>query len=193
MEELKDKVVSETTENAEAINANQHSDNSFEAIVAKLSANKENKTYRGLKVRNVIVNLDDEELPRITLVVNQDIDGYVAKDDGYVLGKTRNIFTSAFALAGVLKEDENVAVMANHLIQNPKVAETLFSGAYINVIQVPVKSGAEYRNPFSTKDDVDAYVSDHDWFSNLVVGIKLGAIGNKVVDKFIDRVVDRML
>ena len=166
---------------------------SFETIVAKLSANKDNKTYRGLKVRNVIVNLDDDELPRITLVVNSDIDGYVEKDGAYVAGKTHNVFTSAFALAAVLKENEETAMMANYIVRNPKVAETLFSGATINLIQVPVKSGAEYVNPFTTKADAEAYVSDHDWISNLVVAVKLGAVGNKVIDRLIDRMVDGMM
>ena len=176
-----------------AINASAIVTDSFDAIVAKLSASKDNKTYRGLKVRNVIVNLDDDELPRITLVVNSDIDGYVEKDGAYVAGKTHNVFTSAFALAAVLKENEETAMMANYIVRNPKVAETLFSGATINLIQVPVKSGAEYVNPFTTKTDAEAYVSDHDWISNLVVAVKLGVVGNKVIDRLIDRMVDGMM
>lgn len=193
MEELKDKVVAETPAAEAAITASAVVTDNFEAIVAKLSASKENKTYRGLKVRNVIVNLDNDELPRITLVVNSDIDGYIEKDGAYVAGKTHNVFTSAFALAAVLKENEETAMMANYIVRNPKVAETLFSGATINLIQIPVKANTEYRNPFTTKTDAEAYVSDHDWISNLVVAVKLGAVGNKVIDRLIDRMVDGMM
>ena len=193
MEDVKDKVAVEAQAAEGAITPAVAVTDTFESIVAKLSASKDNKTYRGLKVRNVIVNLDDEELPRITLVVNSDIDGFVEKDGAYVAGKTHNVFTSAFALAAVLKENEETAMMANSIVRNPKVAETLFSGSMINLIQVPVKAGAEYVNPFTTKTDADAYVSDHDWISNLVVNVKLGAVGNKVIDRLIDRMVDGMM
>lgn len=193
MAEEKTKVAVEAQVAEETITPSVTVTDSFETIVAKLSANKDNKTYRGLKVRNVIVNLDDDELPRITLIVNSDIDGYVEKDGAYVAGKTHNVFTSAFALAAVLKENEETAMMANYIVRNPKVAETLFSGAIINLVQVPVKSGAEYVNPFTTKTDAEAYVSDHDWISNLVVAVKLGTVGNKVIDRLIDRMVDGMM
>lgn len=193
MAEETTKVAVEAQVAENAITATATVTDSFEAIVAKLSASKDNKTYRGLKVRNVIVNLDDDELPRITLVVNSDIDGYVEKDGAYVMGKTHNVFTSAFALAAVLKENEETAMMANYIVRNPKVAETLFSGATINLIQVPVKANTEYVNPFTTKTNADAYVSDHDWISNLVVAVKLGVVGNKVIDRLIDRMVDGMM
>lgn len=190
-EETKVAVEAQVAENA--ITPSVAAVDSFEAIVAKLSANKDNKTYRGLRVKNVVVNLDDEEYPRITLVLNQEVDGYVEQDGVYVMGKTHNVFTTAYAISAVLKEDEATAMMGNYIVRNPKVAENLLSGATINLIQVPVKAGAEYRNPFTTKTDAQAYINDHDWFSNLVVGIKLGTIGNKVVDRLIDRIVDNML
>jgi len=187
------KVAPEAQVAEEVLNASVTANNSFEAIVAKLSANKENTTYRGLKVRNVVVNLDDEEYPRITLVLNQEVNGYNLEGDKYVLGKTKNVFTTAFNIAGVLKESEDTAMLGNYIVRNPKVAENLLSGATINLVQIPVKAGEEYRNPFSTRTDADAYVSEHDWISNCVTAIKLGTIGNKVVDKLIDRIVDEMM
>ena len=187
------KVAPEAQVAEEVLNASVTANNSFEAIVAKLSANKENTTYRGLKVRNVVVNLDDEEYPRITLVLNQEVNGYNLEGDKYVLGKTKNVFTTAFNIAGVLKESEDTAMLGNYIVRNPKVAENLLSGATINLVQIPVKAGEEYRNPFSTRTDADAYVSEHDWISNCVTAIKLGTIGSKVVDKLIDRIVDEMM
>lgn len=187
------KVAPEAQVAEEVITASVTANNSFEAIVAKLSANKENTTYRGLKVRNVVVNLDDEEYPRITLVLNQEVNGYNLEGDKYVLGKTKNVFTTAFNIAGVLKESEDTAMLGNYIVRNPKVAENLLSGATINLVQIPVKAGDEYRNPFTTRADTEAYVSDHDWISNCVTAIKLGTIGNKVVDKLIDRIVDEMM
>lgn len=187
------KVAPEAQVAEEVITASVTANNSFEAIVAKLSANKENTTYRGLKVRNVVVNLDDEEYPRITLVLNQEVNGYNLEGDKYVLGKTKNVFTTAFNIAGVLKENEDTAMLGNYIVRNPRVAENLLSGATINLVQIPVKAGEEYRNPFSTRTDAEAYVSEHDWISNCVISIKLGVIGNKVVDKLIDRIVDEMM
>lgn len=187
------KVAPEAQVAEEVVNTSVTANNSFEAIVAKLSANKKNKTYRGLKVRNVVVNLDDEEYPRITLVLNQEVAGYNLEGDEYKLGTTKNVFTTAFNIAGVLKEDEATAMLGNYVVRNPKVAENFLSGATINLVQIPVKKGEEYRNPFTTKADAEAYVSDHDWISNCVTAIKLGVIGNKVVDKLLDRIVDEMI
>lgn len=187
------KVAPEAPVAEEVVNASVTANNSFEAIVAKLSANKENTTCRGLKVRNVVVNLDDEEYPRITLVLNQEVNGYNLEGEKYVLGKTKNVFTTAFNIAGVLKENEDTAMLGNYIVRNPKVAENLLSGATINLVQIPVKKGEEYRNPFTTKADAEAYVSDHDWISNCVTAIKLGVIGNKVIDKLLDRIVDEMM
>lgn len=187
------KVVDETPAAEATITASAVADNSFEAIVAKLSANKENTTYRGLRVRNVVVNLDDEEYPRITLVLNQEVAGYVLESEKYVLGKTKNVFTTAFNIAGVLKENEDTAMLGNYIVRNPKVAENLLSGATINLVQIPVKANTEYLNPFTTRADAEAYVSDHDWLSNCVTSIKLGAIGNKIIDKLLDRIVSEVM
>ena len=165
----------------------------FDAIVAKISKLNGVEKYRGLRVKNVIVNLDDEDYDRITLVVNQNVRGNVREGDTYTVGETANVYISSFALAAVLKQDENTAMLGNYVVRNPKVAENLLSGATINILQQQIKAGEEYVNPFSTRTDTVPYVREWDWFANYLTGIKLGVMGNKIVDRLIDRIVDEML
>lgn len=163
----------------------------FATILAKITANKDNKIIRGLKVRNVTINNDDEESKNITLVVDSDIPCFLKDESGeYKLGTTRNIITSVFAISGVLKEDENTAFLANYVVNSPKLAQTLLSQATINIVQILVKEGNEYVNPFTTKKNAEPYVSDHNFFANNVISIKLGVVGNKIADKLLDRLID---
>ncbi len=197
MSEKKNQVVEESTQELAANAAPEvvtgMVNNTFDEIVSKLSADKRNKVYRNLFVKNIVVNMDDEDRPRICLVLREEIAGYVLEGTEYKLGKTHNAFVTAFAIAAVLKEDESTAMMGNYIVRNPRVAENLLSGATINLIQVPIKAGEGYINPFTTKTDSEEYVSDHDWISNNITSIKLGVMGNKVVDRLIDRIVDAML
>ena len=194
-EEVKTNVTEEVQEAAAPVSAAVNA-NSFDDIVARISKQEGVLAYKTLKVRNVIVNLDNEDAARITLVVDRDIRGNIVDAEGnYKVGTTKNVFVSAFAVAAVLKENENTAMLANYVVRNPKVAENILSGAIINVLQQPIKSGEEYKNPFSTRnsDDVAPYVREWDWFANYITSIKLGIMGNKVIDKLIDRIVDEML
>lgn len=154
----------------------------YDEIVARLKGDSNNKFYRGLIVRNVTVNQDDYTVPLVTLVVNGLIGGW--SEEG--LTTTHNIRVSIYALAGVMKENEDAAVLANSLLRNPQLAEALFSRATIDVIQQPVKAGEEYHNPFSTRDDNVSSPIDHDWFATHIVDIKLGKAGERLLDKYFD-------
>ena len=122
------------------------------------------------------------------------VDGYVRDGEGeYKLDKTHNVFVSVFAISGILKEDEDTAMLANYVIRNPRVCETLLSGALISIVQMPVKANEEYVNPFTTRTDSEPYVRDHDWIASHIIKLQLGAMGNKVVDKILDRIVDSLV
>lgn len=190
--ETKELVESQETATPEIVAEKPVVDN-FDNIVAKISKLKDVEKYRGLRVKNVVVNLDDEDYDRITLVVNQNVRGNVREGDTYTIGETSNVYISSFALAAVLKQDENTAMLGNYVVRNPKVAENLLSGATISLLQQKVKAGEEYVNPFSTRTDAVPYVREWDWFANYITGIKLGVMGNKIVDRLIDRIVDEML
>ena len=144
------------------------------------------KEVKNLKVKNVTVTIL-ENYTRLGLTLDKAVEGYVAKEDGtFEKGETSVIFVSAFAIASVLKDNDDTAFAANHLVENPQAMNVLLSRATIDIIQEPVTSGQEYRNPWSSNDD-NATVFDHDTIINHLISIKLSDFGMKKLDTLADK------
>ena len=142
------------------------------------------KSVNGLKVKNVTVTVL-ESYTRLGLTLDKPVEGYVAKEDGtFEKGETNVIFVSAFAIASVLKDSDDAAFAANHLVEHPEAMNVILSRATIDIIQEPVASGQEYRNPWSNNGD--ATVFDHDTIINHLTGIKLSEFGMKKLDRLAD-------
>lgn len=170
------------------------SKDTFSEIVDKLLKDKENRVYRGLMVKNVIKKDSDEDYTRVTLVVNSAIPGYIPQEDGsYKRGTTNNIYTTSYAISAVLKQNEDTAMMGNYVVNHPEIIPILLSGATINVIQTDVKEGAEYYNPFSTRENAEPYIGQHDFIVNNIYSLKLGKMGERYIDKLLDKSVETLL
>ena len=170
------------------------SKDTFSEIVDKLLKDRENRVYRGLMVKNVIKKDSDEDYTRVTLVVNSPIPGYIPQEDGsYKRGTTNNIYTTSYAISAVLKQNEDTAMMGTYVVNHPEIIPILLSGATINVIQTDVKEGAEYYNPFSTRENVEPYISQHDFIVNNIYSLKLGKMGERYIDKLLDKSVETLL
>lgn len=144
------------------------------------------KEVKNLKVKNVTISIL-ENYTRLGLTLDKPVEGYVANEDGtYDKGETNVIFVSAFAIASVLKDSDDTAFAANHLVENPQAMQVLLSRATIDIIQEPVESGQEYRNPWSTNED-NATVFDHDTIINHLTSIKLSEFGMKKLDVLADK------
>lgn len=167
---------------------------SFTEIIDKLIKDKTNRVYRGLIVKNVIKKDTDEDYTRITLVVNAPIPGYIPQDDDtYKRSTTNNVYTTTYAIAAVLKQNEETAMMGNFVVAHPEIVPIILSGATINIIQTDVKEGTEYYNPFTTRDDAEAYLVQHDTIINNIYSLKLGKMGEKYIDKLLDKSVETLL
>ena len=167
---------------------------SFNDVVEKLLKNKDNRPYRNLIVKNVIKRESDDDYTRITLVVNAPIPGYIPQEDGsYKRGTTNNVYITNYSLAAVLKQNEETAMMGNFVVEHPEIIPIVLSGATINIVQTDVKEGEEYYNPFSTREDTTPYVSQHDFIVNNIYALKLGKMGNKYIDKLLDKSVETLL
>lgn len=170
------------------------SKDTFAEIIDKLLKDKENRAYRGLMVKNVIKKDGDEDYTRVTLVINSSIPGYIPQEDGsYKRGVTSNIYTTSYAIAAVLKQNEDTAMMGNYVVNHPEIIPILLSGATINVIQTDVKEGAEYYNPFSTRENAEPYIGQHDFIVNNIYSLKLGKMGERYIDKLLDKSVEALL
>lgn len=146
------------------------------------------KSIKSIRVKNVNYT-ENDNYTMVSFNIGTPIEGFVSNDGGvtYERGKTNIIFTSTYAIAGTLKEDEELGWMANALVENPKALNLIFNGCTIDIIQQEVVAGEEYKNPFSTRTDIEPQVYDHDIIINHIVGFKLGKVGSAMALRLADK------
>lgn len=160
---------------------------SFKEIIKDLM-NSGCQRFNDVTVKNVVIE-EFDNYTRVTLVIKEGLPAYVSDDNGdtYYEGKSNNVFTSTFALAGSMKEDEDLSWMANVINEHPSVLNLILNGSKVDIIVQKVAQGEEYINPFTTKKDAEATTFDNDTIIKYVVGIKLGKTGQKMADKLADK------
>ena len=182
MAEKKEQVEAPEVVEQTEVNTTVESGN-FKQILKDLMSTGNCRRYNDLKVKNVNIS-EEDNYTRVSFSVDRKIPGYVSKDNGetFSLGETNVIFSSTYALSGILKENEELSWMANALRENPKAINIIMNGGNIDVLQQNVKAGEPYHNPFTTKDDVEDTAFDRDTIINYIVGCKLGKTGQKFAD-----------
>lgn len=160
---------------------------SYADILKKLLA-EGCKRINDIRVKNVNVT-EKDNYTMISLSLGTAIAGYVSKDNGvtYEKGNVNTLFTSTFAIAGAMKEDEDMAWMANAINAHPEALTLILNGGTVDIIQQEVPAGTEYVNPFTTRTDVEPSVYDHDIVINYIVGFHLGKTGMRMADKLADK------
>lgn len=144
------------------------------------------KQVKNLTVKNVTVT-PQQEYTRLGLSLDKEVRGYRDNGDGtYEEGNVNVIFVSAFSVGSILKDNDEAAFAANHLMSHPDGLGIILSRATIDIIQEDVKAGTEYKNPFAS-DDTKSTVFDHDAIINHVVGINLSDFGKTRLDKLADK------
>lgn len=152
-------------------NANPEEPSIYEKIVQSLIKADGNEYYRNLKVKTAKVT-EMENYFMVNLTINRPIRAMVADENGVFKEGSRNIiFSSNFALGGVIKNTESIAWIGNSLVENAKVFEAIMAGATIDVISQPVKANQLYRNPFSTRNNETKM--SNDTFINHIVAIRV--------------------
>lgn len=154
-----------------ADNTNPEEPSTYEKIVQSLIKADDNEYYRNLKVKTAKVT-EMENYFMVNLTINRPIRAMVADANGVFKEGSRNIiFSSNFALGGVIKNTESIAWIGNSLVENAKVFEAIMAGATIDVISQPVKAGQLYHNPFSTRNNETKM--SNDTFINHIVAIRV--------------------
>ena len=152
-------------------NANPEEPSTYEKIVQSLIKADGNEYYRNLKVKTAKVT-EMENYFMVNLTINRPIRAMVADENGVFKEGSRNIiFSSNFALGGVIKNTESIAWIGNSLVENAKVFEAIMAGATIDVISQPVKANQLYKNPFSTRNNETKM--SNDTFINHIVAIRV--------------------
>lgn len=144
-----------------------------------------------VKVRNASVTKKDSYV-QVALTLINPIPGYISKDNGITFekGMTNFVFTSSYAIAGCLRENEEYAWLAGHIVERPSSLELILSGATIDIVQQEIIAGEEYQNPFSTRIDTEVRVYDHNVVINNIIDVKLSKIGEKAADRIMDNILD---
>lgn len=153
-------------------------------IISELLKNG-GKSVKDLKVKNVNVTRC-ENYVRLGITLDKPVMGMVTKDNGttYEEGETNVIFVSLYSITSLLKDNDDAAFAANHLVEHPDAMSIVLSRASINIIQEVVEAGTEYKNPWST--NAEATVFDHKTIITHVTDITLSEFAIRKLDKLAD-------
>lgn len=152
-------------------------------VIKELLASGTAKRVNNLTVRNVIATeLDQHAL--LTFVIKEYVIGDTRKEgevDAFgqpivTLGRSHNVQTSSYAVAGVMKDSPKMAVFALDVVNNPSIANMLFAGAKIDVIMQFVAAGEKYVNPFASKPTPTTF--ERDKMIHHIVRLELGEVGH---------------
>lgn len=131
-------------------------------------------------IKNITITVM-EEWVRLGITLNKNVPGYQQDENGaWEKGETNVIFTSTYSIGSLIKENDEAAFAANHLIENPTALKVILSRAEITILQEAVATGQSYKNPFS--ENAEPVVFDHDTIINHIVDIKMSEFGNKMLE-----------
>ena len=157
-------------------------------IIRQLLASGKCKLLKGLHIKNVVATKYDTH-SLLTFVVKEWVVGDTRSDEldayGYpvvILGRTHNVQTSSYAVAGIAKDSPKGAIFAADIVDDPNTANMLYAGGTIDVILQYVKEGESYANPFAS--NAKATTFDRDKVIHHVVALTFGEVG---VDMYHER------
>ena len=166
---------------------------SYDEKLKALLSDKDNRVYRNIRIRNITKREKTGDWENITLVLDGMIPGYIRQDDGtWKKGMTNNLYTTSYAIAGILKENDEVAAVANKISEHPEMIPLVLNGAVISVVQTDVAKDEAYTFPFSTRDRKEKYTRDHDWIANNIFNVNLGKAGKNFMKEAVGFMVARI-
>lgn len=171
-----------------------------------LADNKHFRRVNNLHIKNVkafarLAKDTGRVITRLTFVVKERVPGMVVDEDNLdafgmptkKLGGSNNIFTSAYAVSGAMKESAKGAIFADSVANmtavlagadereitgNANIANTLYAGGIMDVICQYVPANTPYRNPFSSADDdAEPDTFEEDRIFHHIVRLQFGEVG----------------
>lgn len=152
-------------------------------VIAQL-LQKGAEPVKNLKIKNVNVT-QLENYVRVAITLEKPVKGFVSNDGvTFKEDETKVIFVSLYSIISLLKDDDDAAFACNHLLKHPDGMNVVLNRATIDILQEPVVTGEEYRNPWS--ENAEATVFDHDTIINHITEIKLSDFAIRKLDKLAD-------
>lgn len=139
------------------------------------------KRLRNLPIRNVRITEMDNYTRLCFITNNPIIPHYRANEETgeWELVNDNKIFTSLYSVIGVMRDDTELSVVCNAILENPTTITALVGGGQLDIIYKEFNEGDIFNNPFTNSGEV---VFDHDIVVVIVTGITPGAIGRRIVD-----------
>lgn len=166
----------------------------FSETIKKLMSLKNVHRFNNLRVKNVnLKENEDNDSVRVTFTIVQKVPGYVpvvnpeTGETERKIAETNIIYSSNFAIAAMLKEDDEKSWMANSIVEHPQVLNLLMNGGTIDVLQHIVPAGEPYHNPFTTKEHPEDVVFDNETIINYVIQFRFGRTGLNFANKLADK------
>lgn len=142
---------------------------------------------KGLTIKNVRVTevtaSTGTEYTRLCFILNNSvIPRYMMNEDTGEFEKLfdNKVFTSLYAIIGTMREDAELAIICNQVLDNPLTITPLVGGGTIDVVYKEFVAGDTFTSPFEA--DPEPTTFDHDTVITLIVGVTPGNIGRRLVD-----------
>lgn len=139
-------------------------------------------TIKNVRVTEVTASTGTEYTRLCFITQNAVIPRYMMNEDTGEFEKLfdNKVFTSLYAIIGTMREDAELSVVCNQLLDNPQAITPLVAGGTIDVVYKEFAAGDTFTNPFAT--NAEETVFDHDTVITLIVGVTPGKIGQRLVD-----------
>lgn len=144
----------------------------YDDIVNELIRRENVKVYKNVHVINATIT-EKPNYFMISLTLDRKVRAMRAEgpDGGFVETEHNVIFSSNFALGGVVKHNRKINWLANDLVKNADAFKLIVINSTITIANEAVSAGEEYINPFSTNGS--STIMQNDTFVNHIIDIQV--------------------
>lgn len=142
-----------------------------------------NQVVKNVRITEVTASTGTEYTRLCFILQNSNIPRYMLMDETtskFIKVFDNKVFSSLYAIIGTMREDAELSVVCNQLLENPLAITPLVAGGSIDVVYKEFAAGDTFTNPFATNAEPTTF--DHDTIITLVIGVHPGKIGQRLVD-----------
>ena len=165
--------------------SDEYHSKTIKSVVEELVKNGA-KRYNNLLIKDLKIN-KEETYTRVTISIAPSIPGMVSRDKGenWELGQVNHVFTSTFAIAAMLREEDETCWLADTMVHKPEAMIPIMCGGTLDIVQQRIEAGIPYRNPFAVNSLTSEVLTfKRETIINHVVGFRYGVTGRKHADEF---------
>lgn len=146
------------------------------------------RLIKGVRIKNVNV-VEKDNYKRVSFTLNTLVPGYTQNETTleWEKAKVATIYSSTYAIAGAIKEDEDKAWLGREIDERPQSLNLILNGGTVDIIQQEFEAGEEIINPFTTKANPEGSVTDHATIINHVIKFNFGSTGARMADRLADK------